>query len=184
MSYIVAGGSSSAARPFGAPPVILLGIGGNLPTAEFGPPRETLTAALAALPERGISVFARSRWYRSEPVPPSAQPWFINAVAILETALDPRALLDALLALEAQFGRVRGARNAARSLDLDLLDYNGRLVDSERLILPHPRLHERRFVLAPLAELAPGWRHPRLGLGAGALLARLPSEPKAEPFSG
>jgi 2-amino-4-hydroxy-6-hydroxymethyldihydropteridine diphosphokinase len=117
-------------------------------------------------------------------MPPSAQPWFVNAVAILETALEPVALLDALLALEAQFGRVRGARNAPRSLDLDLLDYGGRLIDSERLILPHPRLHKRRFVLAPLVEVAPAWRHPRLGLGAGELLARLAPEPRAEPIPG
>jgi 2-amino-4-hydroxy-6-hydroxymethyldihydropteridine diphosphokinase len=164
--------------------VILLGIGGNLPTAEYGSPRETLTAALAALADRRIGVLARSRWYRSEPMPPSAQPWFVNAVAILETALEPVALLDALLALEAQFGRVRGARNAPRSLDLDLLDYDGRLIDSERLVLPHPRLHERRFVLAPLVEVAPAWRHPRLGLGAGELLARLAPEPRAEPIPG
>ena len=163
--------------------MILLGIGGNL-AAEYGPPRETLTAALAALTGGGIRVLARSRWYESEPVPPSAQPRFVNAVAILETALDPWTLLDELLALEAQFGRVRGTRNAPRTLDLDLLDYRGWLIESDQLVLPHPRLHERRFVLAPLVEVAPGWRHPRLGLGAGELLARLPPEPKAEPLQG
>ncbi|HEV2301829.1 MAG TPA: 2-amino-4-hydroxy-6-hydroxymethyldihydropteridine diphosphokinase [Stellaceae bacterium] len=162
--------------------MILIGIGGNLATARYGAPRETLTAALACLAERRICILARSRWYRSEPVPPSAQPWFANAVAVVETALDPLALLDALLALEKGFGRVRGQRNAPRPLDLDLLDYEGRLVDTARLALPHPRLHERRFVLAPLAEVAPGWRHPRLGLGLRELLARLPAEPRAEPF--
>ena len=182
MSYIAAVGSRAAARRPGAAPVILLGIGGNLPSEEYGPPRETLAAALEALAARRIGVLARSRWYESEPVPPSPQPSFVNAVAILGTALGPEALLDELLALEARFGRVRGRRNAPRTLDLDLLDYDGRLVGSRRLLLPHPRLHERRFVLAPLAEVAPGWRHPHLGLGAGELLARLPAEPRAEPL--
>jgi len=84
------------------------------------------------------------------------------------------ALLDALLALEARFGRRRGARNAARTLDLDLLDYDGLRLATPRLLLPHPRLAARRFVLAPLAEIAPGWRHPSLGRRADALLARLP----------
>ncbi|HVH77237.1 MAG TPA: 2-amino-4-hydroxy-6-hydroxymethyldihydropteridine diphosphokinase [Stellaceae bacterium] len=164
--------------------MILLGLGGNLATVDYGPPRQTLTAALAALAARPIRVLARSRWYSSEPVPPSAQPWFVNAVAVVQTALEPPALLAELLDLERRFGRVRGEPNAPRTLDLDLLDYDGRLVEGEPLVLPHPRLHERRFVLAPLAEVAPGWRHPRLGLGVRELLARLPSEPRAEPFPG
>ena len=162
--------------------MILLGIGGNLAGPGYASPRETLEAGLCALAENGVRILARSRWYESEPVPPSPQPWFLNAVASLATRLEPPALLTALLALEARFGRARGARNAARPLDFDLLDYDGRLVESERLILPHPRLHERRFVLAPLVEIAPSWRHPRLGLEARELLARLPPQPRAEPL--
>jgi 2-amino-4-hydroxy-6-hydroxymethyldihydropteridine diphosphokinase len=154
--------------------VILIGIGSNLAAPRCASPQETATAALCELPAIGAAVRLRSRWYLSAPVPPSEQPWYINAVAAVATRLPPVALLDALLALEARFGRRRGAPNAARTLDLDLLDYDGRECASARLMLPHPRLHERRFVLLPLAEIAPEWRHPRLGATAGELLARLP----------
>ena len=154
--------------------MILIGIGSNLASREYETPAATAAAAVAQLPALGIEVVARSPWYLSEPVPASDQPWFVNAVARVATRLEPTALLERLLALEARFGRRRGAPNAARTLDLDLLDYDGRLVDTPALVLPHPRLHERRFVLAPLCDLAPDWRHPRIGLTAAALLARLP----------
>ncbi len=155
--------------------MILVGLGGNLDSPRFGPPRQTLAAALDALVAARIRILARSSWYESEPVPPSDQPWFVNAVAALETGLAAEPLLALLLAVEARFGRVRGGRNAARIIDLDLLDHSGQLIETSSLRLPHPRLHERRFVLMPLAEIAPEWRHPRLGLTAGELLARLPA---------
>jgi 2-amino-4-hydroxy-6-hydroxymethyldihydropteridine diphosphokinase len=153
--------------------VVLIGLGGNLPSPGYGAPRRTLTAALAALAADGIAVAACSAWYKSAPLPPSDQPWYVNAVAALATEIDPFALLAALQRVERQFGRVRGVRNAARTVDLDLLDYGGLEVESTALTLPHPRLHQRRFVLVPLRELAPDWRHPRFGLTAGQLLARL-----------
>jgi 2-amino-4-hydroxy-6-hydroxymethyldihydropteridine diphosphokinase len=154
--------------------VILVGIGSNQAAPKFGSPQETVSAAVAQLPAIGALVVRCSRWYLSQPVPPSDQPWYVNGVAAVETGLDPAALLAALLALEARFGRRRGVPNAARTLDLDLLDYDGRQSETERLVLPHPRLHERRFVLAPLAEIAPHWRHPRLAMTATELLHRLP----------
>ena len=154
--------------------MILIGIGSNLAAPGFVSPWQTAAAALSQLPAIGVAVVRRSRWYQSQPVPPSDQPWYVNAVARVETGLDPAALLAALLALESRFGRLRGAPNAARTLDLDLLDYEGRQSATEFLVLPHPRLHERRFVLGPLCEIAPDWRHPQLGLTATELLHRLP----------
>ena len=154
--------------------MILVGIGSNLAAAGFGSPQDTANAALRELPTIGVAVVRCSRWYLSEPVPPSDQPWYVNAVALVETRLAPLALLTALLRLEARSGRRRGVPNAARTLDLDLLDYDGRQSKTRRLTLPHPRLHERRFVLTPLAELAPRWRHPQLAKTASELLRHLP----------
>jgi 2-amino-4-hydroxy-6-hydroxymethyldihydropteridine diphosphokinase len=160
--------------------VILIGIGGNLPSARYGPPREALPAALAQLEASGILVVACSSWYRTEPVPASPQPWFVNAVASLETDLNASGLLATLQAVEARFGRIRSKPNAARVLDLDLLDYGGQVTNTTRLVLPHSRLHERRFVLVPLAEIAPNWRHPVLRLTAKQLLSRLVAKEAVE----
>jgi 2-amino-4-hydroxy-6-hydroxymethyldihydropteridine diphosphokinase len=166
------------------PRLILIGIGGNLDSPRWGPPRETLIAALAALEAEGVAIAARSAWYRSEPVPRSDQPWFVNAVAAVETGRGACDLLTLMQAVEMRFGRVRGERDAARVLDLDLLDHRGERVESAELILPHPRLHLRRFVLEPLAEIAPGWRHPVLGQTARQLLARLAAGQPIERLPG
>src|ERR1051325_9906439 len=120
--------------------MILIALGSNLAAPPFASPHDTVSAAVAQLPAIGVKIVRRSRWYLSEPVPPSDQPWYVNGVAAIETVLDPAALLAALLALEVRFGRRRGAPNAARTLDLDLLDYDGRQCDTARLTLPHPRL--------------------------------------------
>jgi 2-amino-4-hydroxy-6-hydroxymethyldihydropteridine diphosphokinase len=151
----------------------LIGIGGNLDSPRWGPPRETLSAALDALAGEGVAITARSAWYYSEPVPPSDQPWFVNAVAAVESGLDADDLLAVMQAIETRFGRVRSVRNAARTVDLDLLDHRGQRIETPALVLPHPRLHQRRFVLEPLAEIAPSWRHPVLNMTARQLLAQL-----------
>lgn len=162
------------------PSLILIGLGGNLDSPRWGPPRQTLTAALDTLGDEDVVVVARSGWYRSAPIPPSGQPWFVNAVASVATGLDPFGLLAAMQRVETRFGRVRGERNAARTIDLDLLDYRGERIDTADLTLPHPRLHLRRFVLEPLAEIAPGWRHPASRLTASQLLAQLDDQQMVE----
>jgi 2-amino-4-hydroxy-6-hydroxymethyldihydropteridine diphosphokinase len=163
--------------------MILIGLGANLPSAA-GEPRTTLEAALAQLGRDGVRVVARSRWYRSAPVPHAAQPDYVNAVASVETALEPRDLLALLHRIEQEFGRARGAANAARTLDLDLLAYHERVSEGGEgaPILPHPRLHQRAFVLLPLAEIAPDWRHPRLGRTVRELAADLPPGQDAAPL--
>jgi 2-amino-4-hydroxy-6-hydroxymethyldihydropteridine diphosphokinase len=161
---------------------VFVGIGGNLPSATLGPPLAVMTAALRALPARGIVVRRRSRWYRSAPLPASDQPIYINGVLEVEARMDAAELLEALHRVEADFGRVRSAPNAARVLDLDLLAFGRSVVRGEAgLFVPHPRLHLRAFVLKPLAELAPEWRHPLLGLTTVQLLAALPPGQWAEP---
>lgn len=129
-------------------------------------------AALAGMP--GTRLLAASSLYRSAPVGVGEQPEFTNAVAAIETGLGARALLDALLAIEARFGRRRESPGAARMLDLDLLLYGEQTIDEPGLVVPHPRMHERAFVLAPLAEIAPAVLHPALGLTAQEMLRRCP----------
>ncbi len=157
--------------------MILIAIGANLPDRHGRPPQAgcvAAAAALGALP--GLALVRVSAWYRSAPLPPSAQPAYVNGVVRLHGEADAAALLARLHTLEAAWGRVRGERNAARPLDLDLIDLNGQLRDAPDPVLPHPRAHERAFVLLPLADVAPDWVHPRLGLSVAALLAGLPRQ--------
>ena len=124
--------------------------------ANLDDPRSQVLQALEELDRLpGSRVVSRSSLYRTAPVGYLDQPDFINAVARLETALDARPLLDALLDLELRHGRRRSLPNSPRTLDLDLLMYADRVMREDGLTLPHPRLHERAFVLAPLAEIAP-----------------------------
>jgi 2-amino-4-hydroxy-6-hydroxymethyldihydropteridine diphosphokinase len=119
-------------------------------------PAEQVRAALAALAESaGVRLVRASSLYRTAPVGYLDQPDFINAVAELDTTLTPHQLLDTLMAVEARFGRVRTFRNAPRVLDLDVLLFDDVTLDDERLTVPHPRMHERAFVVVPLAEIAP-----------------------------
>lgn len=163
---------------------VFVGAGANLPHPSYASPRETLQAALLELDRRGARVLRYSRWYRTAPVPVSDQPWFVNVVAEIKTSLSADDLLATLHEIEDLFGRVRSVPNAARLIDLDLLDYRGEISapGSGRAVLPHPRMAGRAFVLRPLADLAPRWRHPVSGATIGALLKALPPDQVAEPF--
>lgn len=133
-------------------------------------------ARLAEGPE--TSVIAVSTLYETAPVGgPDGQGPYLNGAALIETMLGPAALLERLLAIEAERLRERRVRWGPRTLDLDLILYEDTVSDGGTLTLPHPRAHERRFVLAPVADVAPGWRHPRLGRTMAELLADLPAEP-------
>jgi 2-amino-4-hydroxy-6-hydroxymethyldihydropteridine diphosphokinase len=157
--------------------MILVALGANLP-GPAGPPLAQCEAALARMPALGIAVVARSPWYETTPYPPSDQPRFVNGVVAVKTGLPPVALLAALHEIERGLGRVRTVPNAARTIDLDLLDYDGLvLTGPEPPVLPHPRMAERDFVLRPLADIAPAWRHPVSDMAVGELLARLPHDP-------
>ena len=163
--------------------MILIGVGATLPTETYGSPLETCRAALDELVREGAAIARCSRWYESAPVPPSGQPWFVNAVAELATGLDPETLLALLHEVEERFGRARRERNEARVLDLDLLAYGDLVMNrSPGPVLPHPRLHLRAFVLLPLAELAPSWRHPATGRSIHELIAELPGAQLARPL--
>ena len=166
--------------------MIFVGLGANLPGPGGRSPKATLEAALDELGHRGVTVRRRSGWWRTAPVPAGDQPWFVNTVAEVTTALDPAALLAALHEVEAVLGRVRGAPNAARTCDLDLLDYDGRIMEGGgpgMPVLPHPRLAERLFVLRPLAELAPDWVHPATRRTVAALIAAAPGDQHCVPLA-
>ena len=140
--------------------------------ANLGDPAATVNAAFAALDQLPQSrLLATSALYRTAPVGIADQPEFVNAAARIKTTLAPEALLDALLAIEQTFGRVRAERNGPRTLDLDILLYDDLTLATPRLTLPHPRLHLRAFVLQPLADLAPDLAIP----GRGSLAAWLPA---------
>jgi len=153
--------------------MILIGVGANLP-GPAGEPLETCIAAVeatAAIP--GLKLIAASPWYRSAAISQFAQPNFCNGIVRMEGEIAPQALLDALQEIENRFGRQRGIVNAARTLDLDIIDLNGAIRAISPVILPHPRAHLRAFVLRPLLDVAPGWRHPTLRRGVASLLADL-----------
>lgn len=155
--------------------MIYIALGANL-SGRFEGPEFALREAARVLSGRSIDIAGRSGLWLSAPVPASDQPWYRNAVIAARTEAEPMELLHILQDVEADFGRVRTVRNAPRVLDLDLIAYHDRIIrEGEDLIVPHPRMHERGFVLRPLAQLDPGWVHPVSGRRIDDLIATLPA---------
>jgi 2-amino-4-hydroxy-6-hydroxymethyldihydropteridine diphosphokinase len=156
----------------GDAPEILIGLGANIANGAV-PPAQTLKHALAALQGRGVAILRVSPFYETRAWPDPTDPPFVNAVAVARSQTQPVALLALLHEVETELGRKRSAPNAPRTLDLDLLAYGGVVMDGP-LVLPHPRLAGRRFVLEPLKDVSPGWRHPVSGRTVAELLASIP----------
>ncbi|MGZ5924871.1 MAG: 2-amino-4-hydroxy-6-hydroxymethyldihydropteridine diphosphokinase [Rhizomicrobium sp.] len=154
--------------------MIVIALGANLPS-RAGEPRDTLKAALTELSVRGVRIASVSSYYVTKAWPDPADPPFVNAVARIETKFSPAELMALLHRTETSFGRQRTKKNAPRTLDLDLIDYDGRVQEGPP-VLPHPRLADRAFVLVPLADIAPDWRHPATGRPISELIAALPTE--------
>jgi 2-amino-4-hydroxy-6-hydroxymethyldihydropteridine diphosphokinase len=152
-----------------------IALGSNL-SNNFGSCQEIVEAAIKKLGQiPQIQVLRVSRWYQTTAVTLGdiPQPDYINGCAILATSFSPHELLEVLLEIEVQLGRVRRAKWDARTLDLDLLLYEDYILNSDNLIIPHPRMSDRLFVMAPLAEIAPDWTHPMLGDRLDKLMAKL-----------
>ncbi len=157
--------------------MVLIALGANLPSPAGASPLQSCSRAAATLEGvAGLRLAAVSPWYESEPVPPSGQPRYVNGVARLEGAVDPAALLAAVQAIEHAHGRVRSAPNAARTLDLDIIAIGALIRAAPDPVVPHPRLHQRGFVLCPLLDVAPDWWHPVLHRSARTLLDALPQQ--------
>jgi 2-amino-4-hydroxy-6-hydroxymethyldihydropteridine diphosphokinase len=147
---------------------IILALGGNL-AGDYPSVEALLEAALSAFLCADWRIVRRSGWWRSAAWPDPGRPAYLNGVAIVEADRSPEALLEQILAIEASFGRIRTEPNAPRTLDIDLIAYGRRVIDEPGLIVPHPRAHERLFVMGPLAEIAADWTHPVTGATAEAL---------------
>jgi len=146
-----------------------IGIGSNLDE-----PLERCREALRRLDEAdGVGFLRRASFYKSEPVGLADQPWFVNTVAEIRCSLPPRELLGRLQGIESAMGRTPGPRWGPRRIDLDLLLCGQDVVDEEGLVIPHPEMHRRRFVLVPLHEIAPWAIHPAFGVSVAGLLKRL-----------
>ena len=158
---------------------ILLALGANV-AGRWGRPRESLTRALSELQNHGVQIAGVSNYYTTEPLSDAPQPRYLNAVVAAQTHLAPGTLLRLLKQLERSAGRRATRAGSQRPLDIDILDYGGRRIswpvrrrERSRLILPHPEMHARAFVLVPLRDVAPHWRHPVLGVQVNRLLAQL-----------
>ena len=163
--------------------MIYIGIGSNLNGKNNETPLQNCKKALVEL-KKEVNICKISSWYKSEPIPVSNQPWFINGVIEISTNKSSLDLLEFILSIEEVFGRVREKKNEARILDLDIIDYKKKILYiKNKLIIPHPRMHERSFVLQPLSELNPKWMHPIKKKGIKELIRNLNDKQKISKIS-
>ena len=155
---------------------IIIGIGGNLYSSNGLHPIEIGQQAIKAIKAMSINVEKQSNWYRSDPIPKSDQPKFFNSVIIAKTSLNELDVLKSLHKIEDNLGRLRKNRNEARVIDLDLIDYSSKILESENIKIPHPRAHLRRFVMEPLFEIEKNWVHPILKLNITDILSQLDTQ--------
>ena len=139
--------------------MILVAIGSNLNSKSFGSPEQNCNAAIDML-RKYFEVTQSSSFYKTEPIPRSEQPWFVNCIVNIKSKTSPSRISDTLLKIESQFGRKRNRKNEARVIDLDLIAYNSLIVKSLKLTLPHPRMHLRKFVIQPICDINKNWIHP------------------------
>ena len=158
--------------------MIYIGIGSNLNGKKNETPLQNCKKALLEL-KKEVNICNISSWYKSEPMPVSSQPWYINGVVEISTNKSSIDLLEYILNIEEFFGRVREKKNEARILDLDIIDYKKKILyKKNKLIIPHPRMHQRSFVLQPLQELNPKWIHPIKKKGLKELISNLNNKQK------
>ena len=152
--------------------MIFVGIGSNLSSEAFGNPIKNCIEAVKTL-NNEILIEEISPWYKSEPVPKSDQPWYVNGVLNINTDLNPLEVLNILLKIETNFGRFREKKNESRVLDLDLLTFNDLIIDTKKLTIPHPRMHLRSFVMKPITDINPNWVHPKLKMKSKDIMMKI-----------
>ena len=155
--------------------MILVAIGSNLISSLYGSPLNNCLNVIYFL-KKYFFVSNISRFYKTEPIPKSSQPWYVNGVAEIKTNQKPFDIIRKLFLIEKHFGRKRIIKNEARVIDLDLLCYGNQVLNSKNLVLPHPRLHLRKFVIEPICDINPAWRHPILKKKAKILLKELANQ--------